>query len=255
MVLAVRQQMPRLGTRKLYHILHEPMRELGVGRDRLFAILSANHLAVKPHRNYRTTTNSHHRFRKHKNLVSGMEVTRPEQVWVSDITYLGSRGNHSYLALVTDAYSKKIMGYNLSNSLHTEGSLKALRMAIKDRKYKELPLIHHSDRGLQYCSDEYQEVLLTNSIRTSMTESYDPYENAVAERVNGIIKNEFSLEKHACNRRVLDELVRESVDIYNRQRPHYSCHLLTPEQMHQQRKVKIRNYKNKDSCKVNLAAI
>ena len=159
LVIGVRQQMPRLGTRKLYHILKQPMRELGVGRDKLFAILKANHLDIKPRRSYRITTDSHHRFRKHKNLIVDTLPSRPEQVWVSDITYIGNRGNHRYLALVTDAYSKKIVGYDLASSLRADGALRALEMAVKKRKYKTEELIHHSDRGLQYCCDQYQQLL------------------------------------------------------------------------------------------------
>lgn len=237
--------MPRLGTRKLYKVLQEPLRNIHVGRDKLFAILNANHMSIKPARNYRTTTNSHHRFRKHKNLVATLEITRPEQVWVSDITYIGNRGNHHYLSLVTDAYSKKIVGYNLSDSLNVEGALDALKKAIKKRSYKDEPLIHHSDRGIQYCSDKYQKKLRRSRITTSMTESYDPYANAVAERVNGIIKSEFELEKYAHNSSVLNTLVAESIDTYNRIRPHCSCNMLTPEQMHKQRKVKIKTYRKK----------
>ena len=221
------------------------MREIQVGRDKLFAIINANHMAIKPIRSYRTTTNSHHRFRKHKNLVDGIEINRPEQVWVSDITYIGNRGNHHYLSLITDAYSKKIVGYNLSDNLNVEGSLNALRNAIQERVYKDEPLIHHSDRGIQYCSDKYQRRLKKNKITTSMTESYDPYANAIAERVNGIIKGEFELEKYAGNGKILKKLVKESVQLYNQLRPHYSCNMLTPEQMHKQRKVKIRKYSKK----------
>jgi len=164
LVQSVRIKMPKLGTRKLYHILKHELSLLKIGRDKLFRILKANHMLIKPKRAYQITTNSHHRFRKHKNLVNTMEINRPEQVWVSDITYLGSRNNPSYLCLVTDAYSKKIMGYNVSDSLAVDGSVKALEMALGNRISKDLPLIHHSDRGLQYCSNEYQELLSKNSI-------------------------------------------------------------------------------------------
>lgn len=156
LVQPIRMNMPRIGFRKLYYLLNKPLRELHVGRDKFLAILKANHMLIMPKRNYRITTNSHHRFRKHKNLVADMELNQPEQVWVSDITYIGGRSRNCYLALVTDAYSKKIMGYDLSSSLETEGSLRALKMAVKQRKYKNR-LIHHSDRGLQYCSNAYQE--------------------------------------------------------------------------------------------------
>jgi transposase InsO family protein len=235
--------MPRLGTRKLYHILQKEMKELGVGRDKLFTILKSNQMSINSLKSYRITTHSHHRFHKHKDLISGIIPSRPEQVWVSDITYIGNRGDHSYLSLITDAYSKKIVGYNLSDSLRVEGSLKALEMATNNRKYKNEPLIHHSDRGIQYCCDLYQELLKKNNLKVSMTESYDPYANAVAERVNGILKSEFLLEKYHVDRHTRKQLVKNSIEIYNTKRPHYSCYMLTPEEMHQQRKVKIKTYK------------
>ncbi|MGO1584623.1 MAG: IS3 family transposase, partial [Mesonia sp.] len=183
--------MPRLGTRKLYFLLEDKLRQLKVGRDKLFRILKANHLLIIPKKSYHITTDSHHRFRKHKNKVCTVKINRPEQVWVSDITYVGKRTNPSYLALITDAYSKKIVGFNVSNSLSVEGSLQAVSMALKSRSYQNESLIHHSDRGLQYCSNDYQALLSKNGIETSMTEKYDPYENAVAERINGILKQEF----------------------------------------------------------------
>ena len=252
LVYGIRSTMPRLGTRKLYYLLHDSLKELNVGRDKLFSILRANHLLIKPKRNYRITTNSHHRFRKHKNVIDGLEINRPEQVWVSDITYIGGR-NNSYLALITDAYSKKIMGYDLSDSLATEGSLRALKMASKQRMYKQEPLIHHSDRGLQYCSNSYQKALKKNKIIPSMTQSYDPYQNAVAERVNGILKQEFLLEEYKVDMPIMKKIVADAVRVYNTKRPHWSCYMQTPEQMHRQSKMKIRTYKNKSSRKASLS--
>jgi len=243
LVQQIRHQLPRIGTRKLYHMLNEPLRSLHIGRDCLFAIMKANHLDIKPKRQYRITTNSHHRFRKHKNLVEGLDINQPEQVWVSDITYVGNRINPLYLSLVTDAYSKKIMGYDLSDSLAVESSLSALKKALKARKHKDRPLIHHSDRGLQYCSNEYQALLKRNRLMPSMTESYDPYANAVAERVNGILKDEFMIERYSRDRHFMEDYVKDSIDKYNRLRPHYSCHMLTPEEMHRQNKIRIRTYK------------
>lgn len=128
---------------------------------------------IQPKRRYQVTTNSHHRFRKHQNLVLSININRPEQVWVADITYIGKRDNPFYLSLVTDAYSKKIVGYFVANNLNTESSIMALKMAIKQRADKELPLIHHSDRGLQYCADQYQHVLNKNNILCSMTAAAD----------------------------------------------------------------------------------
>ena len=255
MVLDIRTQMPRIGTRKLYYLLEDPLKELSVGRDKLFSILKANHLTIKPKRIYRTTTNSHPRFHKHRNLVENMPLVRPEQLWVSDITYVGSRNKHNYLALVTDAYSKKVVGHDLSNSLGVDGTLRALKMAVKQRLYKEEPLIHHSDRGIQYCSDDYQKLLVKKQIKCSMTEKYDPYANAVAERVNGILKDEFQLEEYDVDTETMKKLVKDSVNIYNTKRPHYSCYMLTPEQMHRQKTIKIRTYKKTDGFKASLETI
>ena len=208
-------EMPRLGGRKIYHLLRSEMNNLHVGRDKLFAILRANHLLIKPRKSYHVTTNSHHRFRKHKNIVSDLDITRPEHVWVSDITYLGRRNNHMYLSLITDAYSKKIMGYDLSNSLDTQGSINALKMACRNRLYPRQELIHHSDRGIQYCSNIYQRKLRKQNIITSMTESYDPYANAIAERVNGILKQEFLLEDINLDLKNMKAVIKEVIHIYN----------------------------------------
>jgi transposase InsO family protein len=237
--------MPRIGTRKLHYLLAPKLKQLGVGRDRLFAILKANHLQIKSKKQYHITTNSHHRFRKHKYLLEGMVFNRPNQVWVTDITYIGTRKEPIYLALVTDVYSKKIMGYNVSNSLSTAGALQALEMALKTKRNKNNKLIHHSDRGLQYCSNEYQKVLTDHNIICSMTQSYDPYQNAIAERVNGILKQEFILGVKISDIQLMNLLIKESIYIYNNERPHLSSYMKTPTQMHQQCQVKIKNYKSK----------
>jgi len=252
MVMEMRQQMPRIGTRKLYYLLQDQLNDIGVGRDKLFAILKANHMLIKPKRSYRITTDSHHRFRKHKNLIESITPVRPEQIWASDITYIGNRGNHRYLALVTDTYSKKIVGYDLSASLSADGAIRALKMGLLQRSYKEKKLIHHSDRGHQYCCDDYQKVLSRKRVKCSMTESYDPYANAVAERVNGILKHEFLLEDYNVELPLMRELVKNSVEIYNKKRPHYSCHMKTPEQMHSQAQIKIRCYKKTNRTRTNL---
>ena len=255
LVFDIRRKMPRIGTRKLYHMLKESLLPMSIGRDKLFRILKANHLLIKPKRNYHITTNSHHRFRKHRDLTIDMKVSRPEQLWVSDITYLGSRKEPAYLALVTDAYSKKIVGYDVSDSLSMNGSVRALKMAISKREYKKEMLIHHSDRGLQYCCDEYQQTLIKNKIICSMTESYDPYRNAVAERVNGILKQEFIIIREGIDISTMKKVVSESVNIYNNIRPHHACFMNTPKYMHRQSKIKIRTYKRKNSSQNQLTAI
>lgn len=243
LVNGLRRKMPKLGTKKIYHKLQDSLKVLGVGRDKLFDILRANGLLIKPKKQYHVTTDSHHRFKKHKNLVEDVEIKRPEQVFVSDITYVGDREHPMYLALVTDAYSKKIMGFNLSNSLGAKGAVSALKMAIKNRIYPNDELIHHSDRGIQYCCDLYQEVLSKATIKCSMTERYDPYQNAVAERINGILKQEFIGDIKIRDIELMKLLIENSIEIYNQDRPHYSNYMLTPEQMHLQSAIKMRTYK------------
>ena len=242
-----RKRMPKIGGLKLYHLLKDSLKELGVGRDKLFLILRTNQRLIYPKGSYHVTTNSHHRFKKHKNLIENLKIERAEHVWVSDITYIGTRENPIYLALITDAYSKKIVGYDVSNSLETVGCSNALKMALKRRKYPLRELIHHSDRGVQYCSGEYQTLLTKNRIRCSMTECYDPYENAVAERVNGILKQEFLLESQHSYLEWMKKMVKQSVQIYNQERPHFSLLMQTPEQTHQEENIQIRTYKKEKS--------
>ena len=249
MVLEIRTLMPRIGAKKLYYLLGNDLKTLKIGRDKFIDILRANHLLILPKRSYHVTTNSHHRFRKYKNQLLDLQINQPEQVWVSDITYIGKREKPCYLSLITDAYSKKIVGYNVSDNLNTESSLVALRLAIKHRKNKEIPLIHHSDRGLQYCSNEYQKILNKNEIQPSMTQNSDPYENAIAERINGILKQEFYIDKYNKDLHIMKQIIKETVNIYNGKRPHLSNHMLTPNQMHQQNKLIMKTYKTKNSIK------
>ena len=255
MVIEIRKSMPRLGAKKLYYLLLDKLQLIKIGRDKFFDILRANHLLIQPKRSYHITTNSHHRFRKHQNQILDLEINRPEQVWVSDITYIGKREKPCYLSIITDAYSKKIMGYYVADNLNTESSLKALRTAIKQRKNKDLPLIHHSDRGLQYCANDYQSILNKNGILTSMTQNSDPYENAVAERINGILKQEFMIDKYNQDLYIMKRIVKEAIDTYNVQRPHYSNYMLTPNQMHLQKQIKMRTYKTKNSSKLLLTNV
>lgn len=255
MINDIRKTMPRIGTRKLYHLLLDKLQLIKIGRDKFFDILRANHLLIQPKRSYHVTTNSHHRFRKHQNRILDLEINRPEQVWVSDITYIGKRDNPCYLSLVTDAYSKKIMGYYVADNLNSESTLVALKMALKQRKNRTLPLIHHSDRGLQYCSNEYQKELNKNKVLCSMTQNSDPYENAVAERINGILKQEFMIDKYNRKAEIMKQVIKEAVDTYNEFRPHYSNYMLTPNQMHTQNFIKMRTYKTKNSSKPKFTTV
>ena len=245
LVIEIRTQMPRIGCKKLFYMLNKELKTLKIGRDKFIDILRANHLLITPKRSYHITTNSHHRFRKYKNQLLDLQIDKPEQVWVSDITYIGKREKPCYLSLITDAYSKKIVGYNVSDNLNTESSLVALKLAIKERKHKEVPLIHHSDRGMQYCANEYQKLLSKNDIQPGMTQNSDPYENAVAERINGILKQEFDIDKYNQDLPIMKKMV----DIYNEKRPHLSNHMLTPNQMHEQSKLIMKTYKTKNSIK------
>jgi transposase InsO family protein len=255
MVIEIRKSMPKLGTKKLYYLLSDKLQLMKIGRNKFFDILRANHLLIQPKRSYHITTNSHHRFRKHQNQILDLEINRPVQVWVSDITYIGKREKPCYLSIITDAYSKKIMGHYVADNLNTESSLKALTTAIKQRKNKDLPLIHHSDRGLQYCANDYQSILNKNGILTSMTQNSDPYENAVAERINGILKQEFMIDKYNQDLDIMKRIVKQAINTYNVQRPHYSNYMLTPNQMHLQNQIKMRTYKTKNSSKLLLTTV
>ena len=201
LIRPVRKVMPRLGTIKMYEIIKSDMikNNIKMGRDKLFDFLRYEKMLVAKKKNYTRTTNSFHYFHKYKNMIKEMEITAPEQVWVSDITYISTEAGNGFLSLITDCYSKKIVGYHLADNLKTEGTLIALEMVIKSRKYPMSPLIHHSDRGIQYCSSPYIQKLTENDIKPSMTENSDPYENAVAERVNGILKDEFNIAEGFIN--------------------------------------------------------
>ncbi|MBY5949318.1 IS3 family transposase [Photobacterium rosenbergii] len=232
MVQELRRYMPRLGTRKLYFLLKQKFVESGIklGRDAFFDYLRSEHLLVKPKRSYTKTTNSKHWMKKYPNLLKDYAPKQPEDVFVSDITYVQSEDGIHYLSLVTDAYSRKIMGYELSNEMKATDVVKALDMAQNSKQY-ERKTVHHSDRGLQYCSGVYQEKLKENRMRPSMTDGYDCYQNALAERVNGILKQEFLLYK-CLNMRELKQVVDESIYIYNNMRPHLSLGLKTPNEVH-----------------------
>lgn len=248
-VLNIRRQMPRLGTRKLHYILKEnfQLHHLKVGRDTLFGLLRSEGLLITKRKKYTKTTNSKHWMKKYPNLIKNIELHRPEQLWVADITYIDIQTKNCYLHLITDAYSKQIMGYELSENLETVSTLKALKMALNNRKYPKEPLLHHSDRGLQYCSAVYVGMLQSNNIQISMTENGDPYENAIAERMNGILKDEFGLGEKLENTKHVTQQLVQSVESYNKLRPHLSCQMLTPIQMHQQQTIKIKKWNKKTS--------
>jgi len=214
--------------------LKENMEKAGLkmGRDKFFEFLAANALLVKKKRKYAYTTDSYHRFHVYKNKLKNQQLKKAHQAWVSDITYIRVGGNFMYLFLITDAYSRKIVGWHLSWSLAISGALKALKMAIKQCPDTE-GLIHHSDRGIQYCSKGYIEMLKKAQIVISMTEENHCYENAVAERINGILKQEYGLEETFNTELQTAKAVKEAIHSYNTDRPHWSLNLATPEEVHQ----------------------
>jgi transposase InsO family protein len=225
--------MPMLGVRKLNRLLKPKLQANGIkiGRDQLFDLLRDHNLLVHHNKRYVRTTQSYHRFRKYNNLINDLEITRPNQVFVSDITYVDTLEGFCYLALITDAYSRKIVGYSLSQSLSIDFCMDALQMALKGIKQPE-KLIHHSDRGIQYCSHAYVELLQENNVKISMTQQDHVYENALAERVNGILKTEFMLGEKLTSFAIAKELVKQSIKIYNEERPHMSIDYLTPQMKH-----------------------
>lgn len=244
-----------LGGRKLHQLLALKMKRenIKMGRDKFFDFLRAHTLLVVKQKNYIRTTNSNHNFKKFKNLVKNKVPKGPEELWVSDITYLRLNGKHAYLALITDAYSKEIMGYKVSTNMKASLSLDALKMALKNRKYPEKKLIHHSDRGFHYCWPEYVKMLEQNEILISMTEQYDPYENALAERINKTMKYEFGLNQVLPNKTFAEKMVKRAIKLYNTIRPHDSLKGRTPASVHLKPDIPYRSYrKNKEIIYLNL---
>lgn len=224
----------RVGAKRLHLILQAELASHGImiGRDKFLEVLRVNDLLVKKRRGRVITTMSRHRLRKYPNLAKDLEIDRAEQLWVSDITYLVVAGRHCYLILITDAYSRKVMGYNFGRTMDTAFCLKALEAAIADRAFPERQLMHHSDRGLQYCSKAYTELLQLNDIGISMTEHGDPLENALAERMNGIFKDNFALDTEFSSFEVAKNQIDQAIKYYNHRLPHSSIDMLTPAKAH-----------------------
>lgn len=234
-VLKIRKELPVPGGRKLFHLVSERLPALCPGRDAFFKLLGAHGLLIRRQRLRRpTTTVSWHHFHKFGNLWKGRIPEAPNQVWVADITYIRLEGDRFiYLSLLTDVYSHKIVGWHLSHSLSMEGPLAALQMALVDLP-KDHKLMHHSDRGVQYCCNAYVELLQSRGILISMTEKGDPRENAVAERVNGILKQEWINRENIQSLKQGREVTGRIIEIYNKKRPHLSNDYLTPQQAHGQ---------------------
>ena len=231
-----RRVLPRLGGLKLHHLTKGDLGAMGIklGRDRFFDVLREEHLLVERRRSRTRTTNSFHRYRIWPNRIDGLVIVRANQVWVADITYLRCRGGFAYLFLVTDVWSRKIVGWALGQTLETRWSLDALAMAVKDAGGPLAGLIHHSDRGVQYCSGDYVNGLKKEGIEISMAEAGNPYENAIAERVNGILKDEFLLDRTQEDVETARRAVRQAVEAYNTLRPHRSIGLMMPEEKYRE---------------------
>jgi len=234
LVRKIRETHPRIGTRKLHQMLQPLLieHEIKIGRDGLFNLLANNHLLIRRRKRKVYTTQSQHWLRKYPNLIKGIRIRGVNQLWVSDITYVRKRNGFLYLSLITDAYSRKVVGYHIAESLQAANTLEALKMALRLNNKPLYNLIHHSDRGIQYCSYDYINLLKTHHIRVSMTESGDPLENALAERMNGIIKNEYLFNKNIRNLNHARVLLTQAVDAYNNERPHSSIKMQTPNKLH-----------------------
>jgi putative transposase len=227
--------MPKTGTRKLYeHIENELINSnIKMGRDALFDLLRSYGMLVKKTKRFHITTDSKHFFFKSPNLLKDLTLSHAEQVFVSDITYIKTDSGHSYLALVTDAYSKKIMGWKLDNNMKVSLVKQALSMAYKNCIHNHKNIIHHSDRGIQYCCPDFSEYAQNKGFILSTTQQYDPYENAVAERINGILKYEFGLKNTIKTIEIANKMINEAVKIYNNERLHWSLDLKTPQKVHE----------------------
>ena len=244
-VKAIRSVHPRMGCRKIHELLKEELIQMGIkiGRDKLFDLLSDNQLLIRRRKRKSITTNSYHRYKKYKNLIKDFNPYQAGQLWVSDITYIRNKETFNYLFLITDAYSRKIVGYKIADSLETKHAIDSLKMALNQSKNIE-GLIHHSDRGIQYCSHKYVKLLQDYQIRISMTEDSNPTDNSIAERVNGILKEEYIDPLTNTTSAQLDQIVNEAIHRYNYYRPHLSCDMKTPNEAHKMKGNMKRRWKN-----------
>lgn len=239
----IRLQAPGIGAYKLFIMLKEVFPNLMMGRDRFYRLMHEHHLMLKPERR-RHTTNSNHNYRKYKNMVKGIKPTGINRLWVADITYIDTDEGVLYLHLLTDAYTHEIIGWTLSESLVARNTLAALDMGIERVGHLGMDgLVHHSDRGAQYCSNEYVKKLIKHGIKISMTEDYNPTDNAVAERVNGIIKQEWLYRmKRPADQKEATSLMESIIRFYNGERPHRSNPgMLPPDRFRQKLASSARN--------------
>jgi transposase InsO family protein len=244
-VLSIRKILKRVGTRKLLFMMQDFMKQhhIQIGRDALFDLLATHHLLIRRRiRRIPVTTFSDHWMHKYPNLIIGHIPTAPNQLWVSDITYICLANDFAYLSLITDAYSRKIVGFCLLETLSADGCIKALKMALSTNPQLGR-LIHHSDRGSQYCCADYVGILEKKYIKISMTQTGDPLENSLAERVNGILKDEL-LEKQYHNFKEAQQAIAVAISTYNHHRPHSSIDMLTPVEAHLREGELKRRWKN-----------
>lgn len=244
-VTTIRKRLTQAGTRKLYEHLRPALafHQIKMGRDALFDLLRFNQLLIRRTKRFHFTTDSNHYFYTSPNLVKDLEITHAEQVFVNDITYIKTDNGHAYLSLVTDAYSKKIMGWSLDDNMKVSMVKEALKMAHDNRMYSHTSTIHHSDRGMQYCCPDYTEFAKNFNFVMSTTQNSDPYENAIAERINGILKYEFGLRRVLPSIDVARKIVKQAVEIYNNERLHWSLDLKTPQYVHEKyNKQKYKSY-------------
>jgi transposase InsO family protein len=245
LIKPLRHLQARYGCAKLYLDIKDDLikNNIKMGRDKFYGFMRNYNLLVKKTKRYHITTDSNHGFYKSKDLVTNLEINQAEQVFVSDITYIKLASKHAYLALVTDAYSKKIMGFKIDTNMKVQLVKDALQMAVNNRIYKNKETIHHSDRGIQYCCPDFSEFAKSKQMILSTTQNSSPYENAVAERVNGILKQEFGLGKTIPNLKTAQKMVKQAVEIYNNQRRHYSLKFKTPQFAHLNQIHKYKSYK------------
>jgi transposase InsO family protein len=238
---------PAIGGRKLYYLLQPFLVEhqIKVGRDALFDLLSTHKLLVRKRRRRINTTLSRHWLRKYPNLIQNWRPSKSNQLWVSDITYIPVRNGFLYLSLITDSFSHKIMGYSVANNLEAINTTNALKMALTTLTEPPTGLIHHSDRGIQYCSSDYVTLLNQHSIQISMSENGDPLENAVAERINGILKHEYITHYPLVDLKHTQELIADIINRYNKLRPHETINMMTPEEAHRSQGVIVKTWSRK----------
>lgn len=237
--------MPRYGTRKLHLDLQDYLRRSGIkmGRDKFFDLMRNEQMLVRKTKLYHITTDSNHGFYKSRDLLKDLKITQSEQVFVSDITYIKLASQHAYLALVTDVYSKRIMGYKINTNMRVELVKEALTMAVKNSVHNRESIIHHSDRGIQYCCPDFSEFAKSKGMILSTTQNSTPYENAVAERINGILKHEFGLNKIIPNLKTAEKMIKQAVQIYNNLRRHTSLEMKTPAYAHLNQKHEYKSYR------------